>query len=80
MGSDDMPPRDPGIIEHAGEPVEQRFPAAERLAAERLGVALLDDVRGDGGGKREKAAWLHYTFIEQWNRRLVQIFRVAEAA
>ena len=46
---DDVPPRNSGIVEDAGKPVEQRRSAAERFAAEALGVALFDDVRRNRG-------------------------------
>jgi hypothetical protein len=49
--SDDMPPSDPGIVEHAGEAVEQRLLAAERFAGTRLGLGLFHDV---GGNRRRQ--------------------------
>ena len=37
---------DAGIVEHAGQPVEQRLPAAERSRARRLGFGLVDTCGG----------------------------------
>jgi hypothetical protein len=48
--SNDVAPGDAGIVEHARQPVEQRFPA-EGLAGTSLRFGLFDDVRGNRRGE-----------------------------
>jgi hypothetical protein len=55
----DVAAGDPGIVEHARQPVEQLFPAAEDLASLGFGDALLDAVGRQGSGEREKGNLVH---------------------
>jgi hypothetical protein len=77
--SDDVPPGDSGIVEHAREAVEQGFLSSESLSRERFRVGLGDNVGRDRRGEGEKAALLCHERIERWNRPLVQIFGKLEA-
>jgi hypothetical protein len=53
MGGDDVPPGDPGIVEYAGQPIEQAFPPGPSFASKFLGRGLFDHVWRNRGGKRE---------------------------
>ena len=79
-GSDDVSPGNAGIVEDAGQTIEQRLVAAECLARTDLRFALFNDMGRYGSRKRQEAAGLHHMSIEQGNRSLVQIFSQPEAA
>jgi hypothetical protein len=50
MGRGNMAPGDPGVVEYAGQAVEERL-AAKRFARDALRFRLLDHVRWNRSGQ-----------------------------